>query len=249
LRATWLAIGAVGLILSSSCAFADPEFGAPFTRNRQDDLPPGEPGSSKEVIVTPIIPEKSRYPEVENGKYKDLLSQWGTEIVGSPSALGGNTITSGPKTRGIGVALEYQPAAFQGHLGRVSFGPQLNDYPFVTGTQNAPMLIPVWSIGGIVRYQLVLVKHQIVVPMVGYSYEHVSYHLADVGDGALSLAGPIFGGYILLNEVDAVNGGDLYVTTGITRTYLVVEGKALTGSDENLSLSGTSFFFGLRLEF
>jgi hypothetical protein len=263
-------VGLLGLIPCSSFAVDEPSVGvdnpnyaapldAPVNNNVSPSGPPkpyssgngsgDSPVYSKDNIVTPVTPERSRYPELVDAQYVAHLSQWAFQLSGSPSALGGNTITSGPKTRGVGMNLEFQPQAFQWKFGTVSFGPQLFDYPFVTGTSNAPALIPVWSIGADVRYKMLFTAHQIIVPMMGYSYEHVSYHLADAGDGSLSLAGPIAGGYILLNEIDNLNGGSLYVATGITRVYLVAEARILYGSDSNLSLSGTSFYFGLRLEY
>lgn len=248
-RVALAAVFALGLVASSNPASADLDVGAGL-RDKSGDLPADDPRASKDVIVTPMPLPKSRYPEIVDQKYIANLSQWGVEITSSPSAFGGSTFDGGPsKTWGLGATLEYTPESLQGKYGSVSFGPQMGSYFFINGTGNAPATFAVWSAGALVRYKMVFKPHQLIVPMLGYSYERVSFHLADLGDDSLSVAGAIYGLDILLSEVDTENSNNLYILSGITRVYLVAEGKTLEGSDAVTSLSGTSGYIGLRVEF
>jgi hypothetical protein len=67
--------------------------------------------------------------------------------------------------------------------------------------------------------------------------------------GRFQTKGPIFGGEFLLNWLDQDAARQAFAAYGIARSYLVAELRALSGSDTNVSISGRSLFFGLRIEF
>jgi hypothetical protein len=61
--------------------------------------------------------------------------------------------------------------------------------------------------------------------------------------------GVFFGGMLLLNYFEPSASAEFYITTGVTRSYLVAELRQYSANDSALSLSGSSLFFGLRFEF
>jgi hypothetical protein len=87
------------------------------------------------------------------------------------------------------------------------------------------------------------------VPTIGYEYQYLTYALTTGPQGAMPLSGPVFGAMFLLNVLEPTSAAEMYVEQGISRSYLVAEFKSLQGNDANLSISGQSFFFGLRFEF
>lgn len=176
---------------------------------------------------------------------------WGAQLDFSPSALGKTDLSGGQGVTadGFSVAFEYQPTFLQG-LGVFGFGPQISLYPVLpqnTNIQNTPY--SVWSYGFNLRYQARFWREQIIVPMAGYDYERLSYNLLNLGNGSMTVAGPVVGIYILMNPLEPEAAYDFYEDSGILRTYLTAEIRSVSGSSSDLSISGTSYYIGIRTEF
>ncbi len=54
---------------------------------------------------------------------------------------------------------------------------------------------------------------------------------------------------LLLNFMEPSSAAEMYYSHGVSRSYLVAEMRNLAGTDANVTVSGSSYFFGLRLEF
>jgi hypothetical protein len=190
--------------------------------------------------------------------YEWTRPNWGIQLTGSHSALGGGYVsasTQGNQVRGLTVHGEWQPEWIQA-IGVLGIGPSLGLYPIVDGGSIRPTggsgidIGSNWSVGGQVRYQLRLFHEQPLVPVAGYALDYLSYHLPYVGTtGRMLIKGPFFGAMLFLNFLEPSAAVDNYVTNGISRTYLVAELRIPTGGDGTVEVGDKSYFFGLRFEF
>jgi hypothetical protein len=176
---------------------------------------------------------------------------WALQLSGTARAFAGQDVLADQQGRSVragSVSMSYQPGWFQG-LGVFSLG--------LTGGLNymsdsSSVLSRAWSIwqmGGEVRYQLRYFREQPLVPFLGYEAGLLSYRLQSGASGRPVVQGPVYGLMILLNFFEPDAAAEFYIRQGVSRTYLVAEAKSLTGSDSSISISGRTYFFGLRFEF
>ena len=173
------------------------------------------------------------------------------ELTFSPGGLGKTDISGGQNiwARGIHFSLDYQPPFFQ-TFGVLAFGPEMNIYPVLPMNPGvASSIYSTWAYGGEIRYQARFFREQLLVPVVGYDYEHLMYHLNTLGSGSFTMSGAIYGVYILMNQLEPTAAYDIYDNAGILRTYLTVEARNLRGTGSQLAVGGTSYFGGIRMEF
>jgi hypothetical protein len=108
--------------------------------------------------------------------------------------------------------------------------------------------VNVFSVGAEVRYQARFFREQILVPVVGYAYEGINYRLT-YATGATDGHGPVYGVWLLLNQLEPDQAAEAYMDSGVIRSYLVAEARNLEGGNEDIDFSGFSYFLGLRIEF
>ncbi|MCC7441086.1 MAG: hypothetical protein IT285_05615, partial [Bdellovibrionales bacterium] len=66
---------------------------------------------------------------------------------------------------------------------------------------------------------------------------------------AVSVSGPFFGAWFLLNVADQESAASFFSDYGVSRSYLVGEMHLASGEDENIRVAGSALYFGLRVEF
>jgi hypothetical protein len=172
------------------------------------------------------------------------------ELAGSPQAFGGQGIVpghSGAESMGTSLQVEYQPNFIQ-RYGTLGLGPVVSAYPISKGAGVTNNFFSVWALGAEARYQARYINQQFLVPSIGYQVERMSYNFAGGQQGIATLSGPVLGLEFLLNTLDPRRGADFYETSGISHSYLVGEVRDLSGNDNVISVSGLSWFFGLRFE-
>lgn len=217
----------------------------------QESRPEPAPAAAIESETVARAPRDLRVP-----RYTSELPHWAVEVTAALKAVGtssrfpnGFISEKDVAVRGFSVQGDYQPGFFQ-QFGVLGFGPSLNWYPiFSPNALTADNRFGLWSAGGQIRYQAKFFQQQIFVPEAGVSAEMWQYHLATGPSGHLSAVGGFLGGMLLLNRLDPGGSASFYSNYGVLRSYLVAELRALSGSDANLTLSGTTYFFGLRIEF
>jgi hypothetical protein len=192
-----------------------------------------------------------RESDLRNPRYQRIKPTWSFDISLSGSALGGSSFSSGGfsnTVRGFLLDVQYEPAFLQ-KIGVISFGPTGAYYPVFPRYNNVLPLGGVWSVGVEARYQAVLFKNQPLVPYVGLASEMINYHLASAPGEHLIATGPILGLGFLLNWLEPSSAFDFYSNYGAVRSYLTAELRSLSGSSSDQTISGSSYFFGLRIEF
>jgi hypothetical protein len=208
--------------------------------------------AADEALSPPEIPTPLKhYPA-----YQVVRPQWGVQLSGAPAAFSGTALVPAQGTSqatGLTILAEYQPAFLQS-IGVIGIGPSFNVYPIFYGNSTSnPFAI--FSGGAQIRYQARFFREQPVVPIAAYGFEYLRYqYVANNGvqgaSGAMLISGPTLGAWILLNVIDSATASQMYLSTGIVRTYLTVEWKNMTGSDGTATVvSGGSFYAGLRFEF
>jgi hypothetical protein len=143
---------------------------------------------------------------------------------------------------------EYQPQALQS-FGVLSVGASLGLYNTSPAGALTDSLGGLLSYGYQARYQAYFIRNQWVVPTIGFGGEWVRYNLKSGATGTVSTTGIFYGAMLLLSAFDSATASELYANTGVSRVYLLAEARSRSGSDANLTLSGQSYFFGLRFEF
>jgi hypothetical protein len=201
-----------------------------------------------DVITVPVKQDEPDFPDLKRKVYRELHPHWGVMLSGSPAALGTQQFGQASRPIGISTSVEYEPEWFQKY-GVLSYGISFNSYPVIPLNTDVPNAESVWSAGAQVRYQARFSSGQIIVPEVGLLYERLQYQLVAEGDGGFGLVGGLFGASLFLNVLDPYSEAEFYYNTGVLRTYLVAEGRTLSGSDQNLQISGLSWFFGIRIEY
>jgi hypothetical protein len=189
--------------------------------------------------------------------YQLSRPNWGTQITYSAGALGGQDINAsqaGNPMRAFAVEFEYQPSFLQ-NFGVLGIGPSAGLMPIAStgsilaNTDIVPSTLSCWSVGGQISYQARYFREQPLVPFVGYNFQDFTYHFAAGPTGSVIASGPSFGLMFLMNILEPTAAAEFYIDHGISRSYLVAEMKSLSGTDANVSFSGQSYFFGLRLEY
>lgn len=216
-------------------------------------LKPAPTGSARAPASVPTVSQTTRGDREKEREMADLPN-FALQLTGSVRAFGGSTISpaqEGTKSGAMLVQLEYQPSFLQ-HFGILSIGPSFGTYPTLGSTQADEKVTPgffaITGVGGQVRYQLHYFDNQFVVPYASYEAQSLSYRINGGGSGRLTVAGGSGGLSLLLNRLAPSEAIDMKHNLGISRSYLVVEGKYLYGTDQNVRVSGTSVFFGLRFE-
>jgi hypothetical protein len=200
----------------------------------------------------------SPFTSVENDhhreKYQDLRPGWAVQISYAPGGALGRSDLSGPGGSGavakaFSLAGAFQPKSVQ-RIGVIGLGPVFNVYPFLPQRPDVnTQFYSIWSAGISGQYQARFFREQLLVPTVALQYERLTYHLLSTGSGGINLFGPTVGLNILLNELEPSSAFEFYDDYGVLRSYLIAEIRALKGSDQNLNISGASYFVGLRVEF
>ncbi len=205
------------------------------------------PASAQEISQT-------SKPLESNQELKAELPNFALQLTGSVSAFGGSTISPAQqnvKSGAMLVQLEYQPDFFQ-HFGILSIGPSVGTYPTLGKTSSDQKVtsgfFSITGVGGQARYQLHYFDDQFLVPYVSYEAQSLSYRINEGGSGRMTVAGGSGGFSLLLNRLAPGEASDMYRSLGVSRSYLVIEGKYLSGSDQNVRVNGTSVYFGLRFE-
>ncbi len=176
--------------------------------------------------------------------------QWGVEITTTLNAFGTHALTPSQGSTpayGLTFHLEYQPAILQSY-GVLSLGPSFALYPISGGI--TPSLFSLLSVGGRVLYQARYWREQPIVPMLGYAVEYLNFHFNSGIQGSTLLKGPVLGLWMLLNVLESTAAAQMYMSTGISRSYLVLEWRNLHGESPDLAIiDGGSYYLGLRFEF
>ena len=190
-------------------------------------------------------------------RFQRLRPQWGVELTGSINAWGQQALVAeqgDAPSRAFSLHFEYQPQFLQS-LGVVSFGPSVAIYPMM-GTSALPSVFSVFTVGGQIRYQARYFREQVIVPVVGYSWEHLTYTFSNGSSGGFGVQGPLLGLWFLLNVLEPATATQFYAYQGVLRSYFVLESRSLSGEDSKplsdgrtLTISGSSYFFGFRLEY
>lgn len=182
-----------------------------------------------------------RYPV-----YTQLKPDWGVFVGGSHQAFGTQNL-SVDRLIAVTASFEWEPRFLQA-IGVVSLGPSLSIFPaFPAGSTLHPASI--WGAGGRVQYQARFFRNQIVVPYGAYAAEYWGYSLKDGPTGRFLTSGPVVGGMILLNVLDPSSAAEFYVNHGALRSYLTAEMRFMKGDDGSVSVSGPSYYFGIRVEY
>jgi|GEM_PF-905888 hypothetical protein len=188
-------------------------------------------------------------------RYQLHQPEWAFQFSYSPKAFSGQALTpqqAGNPTYAYQLGIEYQPKFLQ-KFGVIGLGPTASLYSF-PNTRVTSNFYSVSSYGGRIRYQARYFREQIIVPVVSYSWEILNYSFVDPSTGAATfkdktqLEGPTYGLWILINPLDRRSANSLYLNTGITRTYLTLEGKQEKATVSQVSINSWSYFAGLRLE-
>lgn len=238
-------------------AAVEVESPSPLTTGSMPEAPP-MPGQSHSVSANTNASRQSapRSPQ-RNPQHNPMIPgyqlerpQWGVEFVASLKALGGTPSIPNlgeDVIRAFSLQLEYQPPFIQS-FGILGIGPSVNFYPPSNPPAVAKSAVGLFSFGAQTRYQLRYFREQPLVPTAAYNVEFWNYYLVDGTSGRFWAHGPIFGGMLLLNFLDPSSAAEFFVTSGVSRSYAVVEVRLLNGGDEVISFSGYSLYFGLRVE-
>jgi hypothetical protein len=197
--------------------------------------------------------------EAKVAAYKKAVPVWGAELTGSVNGLGSQPVSPIQGTipaRAFSIQADYQPPFIQqAHLGVLGFGPSLAMYPIIQDLFNITQAKAVdnfasfWSWGGQVRYQARFFREQPLVPVASYQVQSLSYQFTGYNRYHTTLKGPTFGLWFLLNILDTTSAANFYNEGGVSRSYLIAELRQMSASDPQITVSGSSFYFGLRVEF
>jgi hypothetical protein len=184
----------------------------------------------------------------------EMRPNFGIQFMGSAGAFGNSTISpaqQGIKSGAMLIQLEYEPRFLQS-LGVLSIGPSVGMFPTLgsapSGGNVTSNVFSIHELGGQARYQLHYWNDQFIVPYVAYEVQNVHYNINQGGSGSLTIAGGSAGLGVLLNRFASAEARGFHDSFGVSRSYLMIEGKNLQGSDQNVKVSGTSIYFGLRFE-
>lgn len=220
------------LSLSSISAQADPGYG-----DEHPEIP----------VETPV---EAKIRDSRNPKFWDIRPTWAFELSSSLNALGGNALTVDQGTNptyAFAAAIEYQPPDIQKY-GVFGIGPIFEVFPIFQGS-STPDRFSLLAGGFQFRYQARYFQEQPLVPMAAYSVEYFRYRFTSGPTGNTWLHGPTVGLWLLLNMLEPDTAAQFYINSGVVRSYVTLEYRILTGSGTGISVSGGSFYFGLRCEF
>jgi hypothetical protein len=221
-----------------------------------DMLPDESQTKAADELYAAPTPETKPEPKSETlyrdprvPKYHYTKPNWGFQLGFSMDSLGKQLLVASQTetAKAIQMEFDYQPAFLQS-MGVFGIGPTIAFYPiFATSVAESPFSL--WSVGAHVRYQARFFRQQPVVPVVGYSLDYFTYRFVSASNGSMILQGPVFGVWVFLNMFEPSSAAQLYIDYKISRSYFVAEMKIQSGSDANISISGSSLYFGLRFEY
>jgi hypothetical protein len=218
-----------------------------------EPAPPASAASDSPAQSTAAVPGDDEYHPL----YQLTHPSWGFQLHGTWSALGDTPLVAGlpgSKAAALAMELDYQPPFLQS-IGVVAVGLSAGILPVSSAEPMGPKAIDFWQAGAHLTYQARFFREQILVPTVGFAYEHLSYSLTTGGgfegySGTSDYAYPTFGAMLLLNAFEPSQASTLFQEFGIKRSYLTFEARALSAVAGNrLPTDGMAYFFGLRVEF
>ncbi len=184
--------------------------------------------------------------------YQQKKPRWALQIAASArSALGASSgigAADAASLRGLQIQGDYQPEWAQ-EVGVLAVGASLGVYTTSPSNTITSSLAGLLSYGYNLRYEARYLRNQWVVPTLGFSGDWLRYNLKSGASGTVGSHGLTYGAMILLSALDEASAAEMYNGYGISRVYLLAEGRQRSGSDSALTLAGTSYFFGLRFEF
>jgi len=127
-------------------------------------------------------------------------------------------------------------------LGVLSLGINFATAPFSSGQYEN------MKYGALLRYQLNLMSNQVVVPTAALVYDGFRIKDSNNAFQSFSSTGVMFGGLINLGFFDSETARQGHESLGLLRSYLSFEMRPLTISNSTLSISGSLWYMGLRLE-
>ena len=195
--------------------------------------------------------EEEAYRDLRIPKYQLVRPSVAVSLDFSPLPFGGTALTAAQRSNSamaFTLGVQWQPQFIQS-LGVIGIGPVFGVYPISGGVTSS--IFSIASIGGRATYQLRYFRNQPIVPVVSYQYEYLYYDFLGSPVGYLWSSGPSAGLWFLISLLEPSVASSAYISTGISRTYAVVEFRRLTGasSDGSVAVSGNSWYFGLRFEF
>lgn len=106
-------------------------------------------------------------------------------------------------------------------------------------------------VGGQITYQLKFLQNQWIVPAATFFVDYYRIKLNSSGDLYASGAATGFSGKLMINlgNFDSLTARDSYDTVGLTKAYLSLGLDQMTLSNSFLSLSGSFWTMGFRLEY
>lgn len=194
---------------------------------------------------------------LETPRHLRHIPSWGIELSSSFQPFGGTALTHSQRIDSkkaypiyaFSLAFDYQPSFFQRfNIGVLGLGPSLTLYP-IPKSGIAPSFFSLFGAGGQVRYQAKFFDFQPIVPMISYNWEFFRYQFLSIGNGNLFAQGPALGLWVNLNFLESSSATSMFDSTGISRSYIVLEWKKMMGKNDAISYQDGSFYVGLRFEF
>jgi hypothetical protein len=127
-------------------------------------------------------------------------------------------------------------------LGIFSLGIHLGTAPFTSSRYEN------LKYGALIRYQLKLIKNQIIVPTIAFVYDGFRLKNDSGTIDTLSSFGPMFGGLINLGFFDSSTAREGFESIGLLRSYLAIEVRPLSLSSSSFSTHSNLWLLGVRLE-
>ena len=137
-------------------------------------------------------------------------------------------------------------------VGTLSFGIHLGSFPIYAPDTGLPY--PVYenySVGAQGRFQLKFMQRQLIIPTAAVEWDYFSLKEYDTGAGQLtgSSVGVSLGAMLSMGYFDPGTARQSFEGLGMTDTYLTAEMRTANISTTLFDLSGSFWYFGIRLEF
>ena len=149
-----------------------------------------------------------------------------------------------PTTKALGSVYElYGEKLFHFQkIGILSGGLHLGTAPF-SGTHYENI-----KYGGVLRYQLHVMSNQIIVPTAALVYDGFRLKNGANASVSFSSAGIMLGALLNLGFFDSETARQGHESLGLLRSYLSFEMRPLSVSNSAISVSGSLWYMGIRLE-
>lgn len=211
----------------------------------------GASETAAEYVSSPESPARSEIDyDLDRPRYQRLRPSVGIAVSGAWQALGGTDIVpevGGASIRSVDIRAEYLFPGLQS-IGVIGLGATASVYPIASASSVANSNLSLWGVGLTARYQARFFTEQFLVPTFAYDATSFRYIFSSGKSGRTNLTGPSFGVWILINALDSESAGNFYSNWGGKRTYLTAEMKTLSGGDGVITVSGASYYAGLRIE-